>query len=124
MRAYDLDLRKKVVNFILNGHSRAEAADVFDVSLSAVRRWHLRYINEGHVHPRKRLGRAPQIDSSKLIKYIESHPNARLIDMARELKFSKNGIAKHLKKIGYGYKKKALPTWKLKKAKEKSTSIL
>ena len=26
-----LDLRKKVVNFILNGHSRAEAADVFDV---------------------------------------------------------------------------------------------
>ena len=36
MRAYDLDLRKKVINFIIKGNSKKEASAILDISMSTI----------------------------------------------------------------------------------------
>ena len=61
------------------------------------------------------------IDTDKLIKFLEDNPDSKLLDMAQEFNVSTVGIFKCLKRLGYGYKKKVLPTWKLRKKKEKNT---
>src|SRR3712207_3669450 len=57
MRAYSEDLRKKIVTAIERGMPKAQAARLFDVSLSSVKRYSRMASQGGSLKPRKSTGR-------------------------------------------------------------------
>jgi transposase len=110
---YSLDLRERVIKFIVEGNTQTMAAKVFTLNLSTVSRWYLRHRKEGHCNPRKRLGAKSKIDKESLKSYIAKNPNATLQEVSREYGISLWGIYYWLKKLGFSYKKKPSPIWKL-----------
>jgi transposase len=109
---YSLDLRKKVIKYIEQGNSQVSAAKLFDLNLSTVSRWYLRYKKEGHYQPRKRLGAKSKIDPKALESYVNSNPDSKLKDLAKKFGISLWGINYWLKKLGFSFKKNPFPTWK------------
>lgn len=118
---YSLDLRERVIKFIIAGNTQTIAAKVFTLNLSTVSRWYLRYRKEGNCNPRKRPGAKSRIDSGSLSSYITKNPNATLQEISKEYGLSLWGIYYWLKKLGFSYKKKPSPIWKLVPKNEKNT---
>lgn len=117
---YSLDLRERVIKFIVAGNTQTEAAKVFMLNLSTVNRWYLRQRKEGNCLARKRPGAKSKIDKESLKLYITKNPNATLQEISREYGVSLWGIYYWLKKLGYSYKKKPSPIWKLVAKSKKS----
>jgi transposase-like protein len=62
MKAYSEDLRKKIVEALRRGTSKSEAARLFGVSLSSVKRY-AKMLNEGRtLAPKKNPGKRPKVD--------------------------------------------------------------
>ena len=113
-QTYSVDLRRRIVAFVERGHSRREAARVFDVSPSFViilmRRYKATGVLTGtprggarHDHLSRHLG--------TLAKWIETHPSLTLSEMCTRLKQehatdgTTSGLSKLLRRSGYTYKK-------------------
>src|SRR5215213_4119499 len=88
MRAYSEDLRKKIVTAIERGMSKAQAARLFDVSLSSVKRY-ARIASQGEsLKPRKSPGRPRKADEKAqllLEKDVEERPSATISQRRRFL---------------------------------------
>ena len=70
MKAYSEDLRQKIVQALERGISKSQAARLFDVSLSSVKRYARISRQGGSLAPKKGTGRPPKIDEAaeKLLK--------------------------------------------------------
>ncbi|KIE04803.1 hypothetical protein NF27_FW00170 [Candidatus Jidaibacter acanthamoeba] len=112
---YSLDLREKVIRYLEAGNRQREAAKVFNLNKTTVNKWHVRYKSKGHFCARKRPGAKPRIDIEKFIRYVEENLNARAEDIGKAFGMSSGGGIYWLKKLGFIYKKKPLPMWKLVK---------
>ena len=75
MKAYALDLRERVVNFIKSGGSKAEAARRFDLARSSVYRY-LDAAKTGALAPKTSWGHWPKVDPQKLQAQVKQHPDA------------------------------------------------
>ena len=63
MRSYSEDLRRKIVAAVeQRGMSKTEAARLFDVSLSSVKRYSRMARQGNSLAPKKRPGRTPKVD--------------------------------------------------------------
>jgi predicted transcriptional regulator len=62
MKSYSEDLRKKIVAAVERGISKSEAARLFDVSLSSVKRYSRMADGGVSLAPKKRPGRTPKVD--------------------------------------------------------------
>ena len=79
MRAYSEDLRKKIVAAIERGMSKAQAARLFDVSLSSVKRYSKTTREGGSLEPRKSPGRPRKADEKARVlleKDVQERPGA------------------------------------------------
>ena len=56
-------------------------------------------------------------------KYIKCNPNFKSLEMGEYFGMTAGGALYWLKKLGFSYKKKTLPMWKLAKKSEKSIKI-
>jgi transposase len=77
MKAYSIDLRKKIVQSVRKGVSKSETARRFDVNRSTVQRYIKRLDEEGSLAPTKRPGSRPKLDESALLvleQDLESRP--------------------------------------------------
>jgi transposase len=77
MKAYSIDLRKKIVESVRKGISKSETARRFDVNRSTVQRYIKQLDEEGSLAPKKRPGSYPKLDESALLvleKDLESRP--------------------------------------------------
>ena len=70
MRAYSEDLRHKIVKAVERGMPKAQAARLFDVRLSSVKRYTRITREGGSLTPKKSPGRPPKIDE-KARKLLE-----------------------------------------------------
>jgi transposase len=120
---YSIDLRKKVISYLESGKSQKSASEIFAINTSTVSRWWLRYKKEKHCAPRKRIGRAPRLSLLVVNKYIKCNPNFKSLEMGEHFGMTAGGALYWLKKLGFSYKKKTLPMWKLAKKSEKSIKI-
>jgi transposase len=64
LRAYSEDLRKKIVSAVERGMSKAQAARLFDVSLSSVKRYSRTARGGGSLEPGKSPGRPRKVNES------------------------------------------------------------
>lgn len=83
MKAYSTDLRERVVTTIDRGLPRADAAQVFSVSASTIKRWLRRRDQTGSLVPSPIPGR-PAVVSASLASGLEpqlrAHPDATIAE--------------------------------------------
>ena len=116
-KSYSLDLRERVVSYVNKGHSRREAASVFDVSPSFAVKVASRHGRTGSVAP-ARQGRprgsgklSPHL--SALIAWVEERPDITMAELAallaaeREVVAHPASLSRALRRAGLSYKKNA-----------------
>ncbi len=81
MKAYSLDLRKRIVAAVGEGKTREEVARTFHVSLSTVKRYVRQWREEGNLLPRTIPGRPSKklaLMRAGLQAHLEASPDATL----------------------------------------------
>jgi len=121
MKAYSEDLRQKIVEATERGVSKAQAARLFGVSLSSVKRYARLVRRGGSLAPGKGSGRPPKIDENakKLLeKDVEERPAATVSERRRFLEhitgesLSDSTVGRSLKRMGFSQKNGAWGRWK------------
>lgn len=111
--ALSVDLRRRVVDFVLSGYTRRQAAAHFSISVSSAVRIVHQFITSGRIEARSRGGfRYSKLESSRnfLICRIEESPDITMLELSVELE--RNGVRVHpgsvarwFRQQGYSYKK-------------------
>jgi transposase len=83
MSAYSEDLRRRIVDSVGGGMSKAQAARTFSVSLSSVKRYANKAQRGQSLAPKKRPGSAPKLDH-KAMKLLEEDLKERPFATLRE----------------------------------------
>jgi transposase len=100
---YSLNFRQKVFKIRDKENlSMAEVAKRFDVGITSVMRWSKK-IEPKAVRERPAI----KLDMEALKKDIELYPDAYLIERAKRLNVSRNGVWYALKRLNVTYKKNA-----------------
>lgn len=100
---YSVDFRKKVVAFVKNGGSPAEAACRFEVSLWCVRDWQVCK----DLQPRQTgIPRHRKIDKEKLLAHVREHPDAFLRERAQAFGVRISSVEYALKQLKVTHKKR------------------
>jgi transposase len=120
MRAYSEDLRKKIVAALERGMSKAQAARLFDVSLSSVKRYSRTAREGGSLKPRRSPGRPRKIDQKAqllLEKDVEERPAATISQRHRFLEhitgttLSDSTVRRLMKRLGFSRKNGLWGRW-------------
>ncbi len=110
MKAYSEDLRRRIVAAVEGGMSESEAARVFDVSLSSVKRYLKLAAQEKPLTPRKGGGRPPKANAaiaSLLEEDVNRRPYAAVWERAgflrsvSEVRLSVSTVTRLLHKLGF-----------------------
>ena len=80
-KAYSKDLRTRVIGYIEEGNTQRAASKLFHVSKSAVNRWWTRYIKEGSLETKPKLGSKGKVNQQDLENYVQAHPNKKLSEI-------------------------------------------
>src|SRR5918995_3761538 len=83
MSAYSEDLRRRIVSAVEGGMPKAQAARIFSVSLSSVKRYAEKAHGREPLAPKKRLGSAPKLDG-RAMKLLEEDLRERPFATLRE----------------------------------------
>ncbi len=95
MRAYSMDLRKKIVESVKKGVPKAETARRFGVHRATVKRYCKRLDERDTLEPRKAPGKAPKLDEKTmklLAEDLEQRPWAIHAQRA-EFLFALSGVS-------------------------------
>ncbi len=120
MRAYSEDLRKKIVAAIERGVPKAQAARLFDVSLSSIKRYSRTARQGGSLEPRKSPGRPHKIDEKAqllLEKDVEERPAATVTQRRHFLEhvsgrtLSDSTVRRLMKRMGFSQKNGLWGRW-------------
>jgi putative transposase len=128
MKAYSEDLRRKIVQAIeQRGMSKSQAARLFGISLSSVKRY-VRLANQGEsLAPRKGGGRPPKADEATkrlLEEDIRKRPAATVADRRHFLErfagrdLGEPTLRRLLKRMGFSRKKGEWGRWNETNGKE------
>ena len=79
--AYSTDFKQRALNYIKEGHSHVEAANVFDVGIRTLFTWEKKLREQGHLDRKKRVIKKRKIPFEELNAFIEAHPNPFLSEI-------------------------------------------
>lgn len=100
--SYSIDLRQRVVDYVHNGGSKAEASRRFCVSRSAVYEWLSR---DDLTVKRYDLRAVRKLDRKKLKAHVDAFPDMMSVDRARHFGVAPSSLSAALKQIGVTRKK-------------------
>lgn len=106
--SYPMKYRKRVIEYLQEGHTQKEAKEIFQVSISTIREWTRRAKEGESLEPKKYPGVVKKIDPEKLKLYVQEHPDAYESEIAEEFNCSTAAISKALKRLKITRKKKTL----------------
>lgn len=102
---YEKQFRDRVILYIENGHSKAEASRHFSVSLNSIDRW-LRLKKETGDSGKKPPSRpSRKLHNEAIMSYIKDHPDAYLREIAEHFNCAISGVFYALKRLKVTYKK-------------------
>jgi transposase len=114
MKAYSVDLRRKIVEAVSSGTPKAQVARAFGVGLSTVKRYARRDERGEGLAPRKSPGKQRKVDATAqrlLERDLEERPTATL-SQRRELlagvagvEVSDSTVSRALRRMGFSRKK-------------------
>jgi len=105
MKAYPIEMRQRVVEYVNAGGTKAEAMRRYKVGRETVYRW-IRLDAEGKLEPKKSWGKWRKIDPQKLRGYVEERRSATLKEMAKHFGVNDVGILRALRRLKITFKKK------------------
>jgi transposase len=121
MKAYSEDLRKKIVAAIeQRGMSKAQAARLFDVSLSSVKRYARTARQGDSLVPKKSTGRPRKVNKSARVllkEDVKEHPAATIGQRRRFLEhitgttLSDSTVRRLMKRMGFSQKNGVWGRW-------------
>jgi len=99
--AYSEDYRRRTIEYRRKGHTLAEVQDAFKVYPTTIRAWEARETagNLKVVYPKTRKHR--KFPPDELVKYVDKHPDAFLVEIGAHFGCSDEAVRKALKKLGY-----------------------
>jgi transposase len=114
MKAYSVDLRKKIIESVRRGISKSETARRFGVNRSTVNRYVKRLDEGGSLVPKRRPGKRPKLDE-RAMRLLEEDLKARpwathnrrseLLFGVCGVKVSEATICRSIKRVGHSRKK-------------------
>ena len=104
MKAYALDLRERVIQFVQAGGTRAEAARCFRLGERSVYRY-LAAAKTSTLAPKTSWGAWRKLDPAKLQAHVKKHADATLAELATALGVSHNAVWVRLRQLGCTLKK-------------------
>ena len=104
MKAYGLDLRKRIVSFVDGGGSKVEAAKRFGVARKTVYNY-LALVKAGALAPKTSWGSWKKFEPAKVRAYVAKHPDATLWEIGRTFKGTDVGALLALRLLGITLKK-------------------
>ncbi|HAT1827063.1 TPA: IS630 transposase-related protein [Legionella pneumophila] len=105
--SHTTEIRERVLAYIEEGGLIKTACQLFGVSRSSIQRWRLRKAVVGILSPVERINVPYKIDDEALRRYIETHPDAHLNELARHFGLTPSGIWRALKCLKITRKKKS-----------------
>jgi transposase len=104
--AYREDLRKKVIEYLSEGHSQRQAKETFHISLSTINKWSQQYQKTGDLK-KKPLNRSyKKLNPEELRAYVAEHPDAYLKEIAEVFGCCASAVRKALARLGITRKKR------------------
>jgi len=107
MKAYSLDLRERIVGFVKQGGSKAEATRRFGVSKWTVYRY-VEADRGGCLAPRPCGGRQKKFEDDTLRGEVKARPSAKLKEYGESLGVSHVAVWRRLRRLAITLKKKQL----------------
>jgi transposase len=104
MKAYGLDLRERIVNFVNAGGSKVEAAKRFGVARKTVYNY-LTLVQAGALTPKESWGSWKKFEPAKVRAYVAKHPEATLWEIGRAFRGTDVGALSALRLLGITLKK-------------------
>ena len=104
MKAYTVELRERIVEFVEKGGSKVNAAAYFKVGRRTVYRY-LQASQSGNLAPKKHPGRKKAFDDQRLRHEVKSRPSATLKEHGKALGVSHNAVWKRLRRLAITLKK-------------------
>jgi transposase len=114
MRAYSLDLSKKIVESVKKGVSKSETARRFGVDRATVKRYCKQLDERGTLEPRKAPGKTPKLDEKArklLVEDLEERPwtthsqRAEFLFAAVGVRVSEATVCRAVKRLSHSRKK-------------------
>jgi len=105
--AYSEDFRKRVLEYMEEGHSWEETRLTFKISNTAISNWRKNYKETGEVKdapPRRKAYR--KLNPEKLMEYIKEHPDAYQKEIGAAFGCSDTAVRKAFKRLGITRKKR------------------
>jgi transposase len=128
-KAYDYDLRRKVIEAIeLNGMKRCEASELFGISRNTIHQWFQIKAETGDVKPKptEHRGHSHKITDWETFRvFVAAHPDKTQAEMAElwQDDISDRTISRALRQIGFTRKKRLMVTQsEMKKSEQISVS--
>jgi len=118
---YSTDLRKKVLDYIDEGHSQSNASKTFKISRKTIYNWMQLRRTGNYALSREHKRKPRKIDHEKIKDYIKKHPDAYLQEIAQEFGLSINGVWSACKRLNITRKKRQHCIASAKRMKEKRT---
>jgi transposase len=101
---YSIDLRRKVITALNKGISKAELARTFGLDRKTIYNWSKR----ADLNPALATHRTRKVQHAKLLQAVQTQPDRRLADYARDLGVSINTIHYQFKRLGIRKKNAAV----------------
>jgi len=108
--AYSIDLRKKVIDYLVAGHTQREARNVFGISLAAINRWHQLYTQTGNLEDKKPCRSFKKLDPVKLQAYVQEYPDAYLKEIGKVFGCTESSVRRAFRRLGITRKKRRSAT--------------
>ena len=117
-KAYSIDLRKRVIEYIEEGNNYISASNRYKISRETVRKWYIRYKTEGHYNEKVRKGKKSRIIRLEFENYVKTHSGATLAQIGSHFEMTGRSVHYYMQKFSFAYKKKSLAMWKQRLSKE------
>jgi transposase len=114
VKQYSADLRERLLGAIDAGLPQAEAARLFGIGVSTIKRWRQRRRETGGVTARPRPGRRPRMDPAAtplLVAQVRAAPDATLAEHCTQweattgIRVSRATMSRTLQRAGWPLKK-------------------
>lgn len=105
-KAYSVDLRKRVLDYLGRNDDKKTASELFQVGIATVYRWVRQKKDKGHIEPHRREYVYRKLDYNLLARYVKEHPDHFLLEIAEHFSVTEQAIFYALKKLKITRKKR------------------
>ena len=104
--AYSEDLRRKVIEYLGEGHTQESAKAVYKIGLTTIKRWKKQYEETGSLANKELHRSFKKLDPEKLSAYVKEHPDAYLWEIGEAFSCTDDAVRLALIKLRITRKKR------------------